>query len=248
MNWQSWIGPFSVLVFLAVAALEMWQPRFPPTQPQVPRWTLHIALWAVIPLLTTFVLRISALGLAESRPGTLSFLPFLLLFDAALWLSHYAMHNYGPLWIWHAIHHSDPDLDASTGFRFHPLEGLWDQAVLLLIIYLAHPTLTAVIGLQFFTIASNYFVHANLALPPRLDQALSWVIMTPGLHRSHHAIELHSQKSNYGITLTLWDRLFQTLHRTPPAPTLGIAGLPTTETLKPLFLLATLPWREWKKL
>lgn len=248
MEWQSWITPFSAAMFLAVGLVELRQPRSPLTVPYLRRWTLNLALWCLGTFIVYFAFRTTSVALAASREGALSFLPLLLIFDATLWLSHFSMHHIGPLWIWHAIHHSDPDMDASTGFRFHPVEGLWDQALLLLLIYFLRPTADAVIALQFFAIASNFFVHANIALPPRLDATLAWILMTPGLHHSHHATEIHSQKSNYGVTLTIWDRLFRTLHRRPTPTTLGIAGVDPANTLQPTYLLASLPRREWRNL
>lgn len=248
MDWQSWIAPLSVLMFLAVGALEIRQPLSELSLPYFRRWSLNFGLWVLVSLLTTAAFRISSIGLAASRPGTLSFLPLLLIHDLLLWASHFGMHNFGPLWIWHSIHHSDPDMDASTSFRFHPIEGLWDQAILLVLVYFLQPTVNAVIGYQIFAMASSFFVHANIALPPRLDAALAWVLMTPGLHRSHHFIKMHSQKSNYGVTLTLWDRFFGTLKRNPDTVTLGIEDVQAESSLEPKFLLATLPLREWKKL
>jgi sterol desaturase/sphingolipid hydroxylase (fatty acid hydroxylase superfamily) len=247
-EWQRWFAPFSAALFFAVGLVELRQPRVPLALPYIRRWTLNFALWCLGSFLVYFFIRTSSVALATSRVGTLGFLPLLLIFDACLWLSHFSMHHFGPLWIWHAVHHSDPDMDASTALRFHPLEGLWDQALLLVIVYLLRPSAEAVIGLQFFVIASNFFVHANVALPQRLDSTLAWILMTPGLHRSHHDIDIHSQKSNYGVTLTIWDRLFRTLHRRAKPDTLGIDGVDTRSTINPTYLLLSLPWREWRKL
>jgi len=248
MDWQSWIAPLSVLLFMAVGILELRQPLSDLSLPFLRRWSLNFSLWVLVSLLSTVAFRTSSIALAVSRPSTFSFLPLLLIHDLIMWISHYGMHNLGPFWIWHAVHHSDPEMDASTSFRFHPFEGLWDQSILLGLVYFLQPSVNAVIAYQLFAIASSFFVHANMALPARLDAALAWVFMTPGLHRSHHSIEMDSQKSNYGVTLTIWDRLFRTLKRSPNPTTLGIDSVSPSSTLQPAFLLAKLPWREWKKL
>lgn len=248
VDWQQYLGPFTVLTLIAVGVWEMRQPLSAFQVPVARRWALHFGLWVGVSLFLNFVLRISAIGLAASLGGQTGFLPFFLVQDFALWCSHWGMHRFGVLWVWHSIHHSDPDMDASTGLRFHPIEGLWDQSVMLGLVWLLQPSVDAVVGLQFLGIASNYFVHANVALPMRMESMLQWVLMTPGLHRPHHSIEMAGQKGNYGIVLSVWDRMFGTLHRRSFGSALGIEGVPVEETLKPLYVLGKLPWREWKRL
>lgn len=248
VDWQQYLGPFTVLSLIAVGVWEMRQPLSVFQLPVARRWALHFGLWVGLSLFLNFVLRIGAIGLASSLGGQIGFLPFFLAHDFTLWCSHWGMHRFGVLWIWHAIHHSDPDMDASTGLRFHPVEGLWDQSVMLGLVWLLHPSVGAVVGLQFLGIASNYFVHANVALPVRVESMLQWVLMTPGLHRPHHSIEMAGQKGNYGIVLSVWDRLFGTLHRRTFDSALGVEGVPVEETIQPLYVLGKLPWREWKRL
>ena len=43
--------------------------------------------------------------------------------DPALW-QHRWTHTVPALWRLHRVHHADPELDATTGLRFHPLEIL----------------------------------------------------------------------------------------------------------------------------
>lgn len=163
-------------------------------------------------------------------------------------LSHYLMHRFGLLWIWHAIHHSDPDLDASTSLRFHPTEVAFDALLMLTLVFLMRPGVVPVAVYQIASIASGFFVHANAQLPPRLEHALQWILMTPGLHRSHHSVDMTGQKTNYGIVLSIWDRLAGTLSYTPNIVAVGIEDHSPESTMNPLHLLAKLPWREWRKL
>src|SRR5262249_46521496 len=66
--------------------------------------------WGVVP----------RLGLPRWVQGALAF----LLLDYTLWVWHVLLHRWTPLWRFHAVHHADLDLDASTGVRFHPGELL----------------------------------------------------------------------------------------------------------------------------
>ena len=43
-----------------------------------------------------------------------------------------------------------------------------------------------------------------------LERALGLVVQTPGLHRVHHAPDRPRTDSNYGLVLTVWDRLLVT--------------------------------------
>jgi sterol desaturase/sphingolipid hydroxylase (fatty acid hydroxylase superfamily) len=42
--------------------------------------------------------------------------------DFASYALHLLSHRWRGLWLFHAVHHSDPQLDATTGLRFHPVD------------------------------------------------------------------------------------------------------------------------------
>ena len=81
------------------------------------------------------------------------------------------------------------------------------------------------VAVIFFEILLNgmaMFNHANLALPPQFDGALRRVIVTPDMHRVHHSIHRDEHDSNYGFSLSLWDRLFGTYRASPRGGQLGM--------------------------
>src|SRR5687768_6776793 len=55
------------------------------------------------------------LGLPRALEAAAAF----LLLDYTLWLWHVLNHRWPPLWRFHAVHHADRDLDATTALRFH---------------------------------------------------------------------------------------------------------------------------------
>jgi sterol desaturase/sphingolipid hydroxylase (fatty acid hydroxylase superfamily) len=59
------------------------------------------------------------------------------------------------------------------------------------------------------------FNHGNVRLPPRLDRALRWLVVTPDMHRVHHSIRREETDSNFGFNLPWWDRLFGTYRDQP---------------------------------
>ena len=48
-------------------------------------------------------------------------------------------------------------------------------------------------------------------MPPWFDRTLSYVFVTPNLHKFHHHFELPWTDTNYGNILSIWDRVFGTL-------------------------------------
>ena len=65
----------------------------------------------------------------------------------------------------------------------------------------------------FFT----YFTHANIRLPSKFDKALSYVFITPTVHKFHHHWELPWTDSNFGNMFSIWDRLFGTFVYADPS-------------------------------
>ena len=43
-----------------------------------------------------------------------------------------------------------------------------------------------------------------------LDLLLSYIVVTPGMHKTHHHHKLPFTDSNYGNIFSIWDRLFGT--------------------------------------
>jgi len=62
---------------------------------------------------------------------------------------------------------------------------------------------------------SFFFNHANIRLPEKLDQVISWVLVSPNMHKVHHHYMRPETDTNYGNIFSVWDRLFGTYHYTP---------------------------------
>ena len=143
-------------------------------------------------------------------PWWLALLITLIAFDLSSYLFHRACHSFDFLWRIHRVHHSDHHLDATSSLRHHPAE------VLLVAVFGRATVLQTAVPVAAIAIAAmlseavGYFSHANIALPERLARALSFIIVTPAVHRVHHLNSRLYANSNYGTVLTLWDRLFGT--------------------------------------
>ena len=163
----------------------------------------------------------------QHRFGLLYYLPLtgavrmgaaLVVFDAWMYLWHRLNHRVHVLWRFHRVHHSDPYMDVTTANRFHAGEIALSGLARTLVLPVLGMTLTELVAYQTALYAIVQLHHANLRLPPKLDRALRWIVVTPDVHKVHHSRVQAETDSNYGTLFTWWDRLFRTLRlRTDPS-------------------------------
>ena len=176
----------------------------------------------------------------------LSLVAGFLLLDLMRYAVHRCEHAVPLFWRFHALHHSDPDVDVTTSVRHHPVEYVVASAVYwLAVIVLGIPAIVVLThGLSVFATAA--IQHGNIRLPERLELWLQPVLVTVDMHRIHHSIEFSRENWNYGAVLSIWDRLFGTLTRMTREEhekiVFGVRELPRRDGLKPSAMLLT-PWR-----
>lgn len=213
-------------ILAVMAAWELVAPDRSADIPRLIRWTNNFALVVIDTALVRLlipVLPVAAAGWADAQGwGLLASLPLwlavplaFLALDALIWAQHVMMHHVPALWRLHRMHHSDTHLDASTGLRFHPLEILLSTLIKIAVVILLGAPALAVIAFEIALNATALFTHANIRLPDRAETRLRRLIVTPALHRIHHSIRPEETDSNFGFTLSLWDRIFGTFC---PAP------------------------------
>src|SRR5262249_1541785 len=120
-------------------------------------------------------------------PASLEFAGALLLLDLAIYWQHRVLHLVPVLSRLHRVHHSALRFDVPTGVGFHPFEIALSMAFKLLLVVLLGPPALAVLVFEVLLSSGALFTHADLALPPRLDRALRWLVVTPSMHRIHHS-------------------------------------------------------------
>lgn len=230
------------IVGLAVLALFALERLFPLRRPRYALGSrlLVNGVMSVLTYGTAFLLVRPVQGLAMGWTerqdfGLLHLLPdvplvqwagSLLLLDLTFYYWHRANHQLPFLWRFHNVHHFDPDLDVSTGFRFHPGEVALSALFRMVQIALIGPLLAAFLVYEVVFQIETFFHHSNLRLPPRLDAALSWVIVTPRMHGIHHSQRRTETNANYSTVVTLWDRLHRSLRLDVPQErvTIGVPG------------------------
>lgn len=148
---------------------------------------------------------------APPMPAWLFLLLGLLGLDLiAAWLAHWVQHKTPLFWRFHLIHHTDAHIDTTSANRHHPGESVLRFAFTALAALLLGAPIWLVFLYQAASVVLSQFNHANIVLPHRLDRALSWVIVTPDMHKVHHHYVLPWTDTNYGNIFSVWDRLFGT--------------------------------------
>ncbi|WP_448585114.1 sterol desaturase family protein [Thermaurantiacus sp.] len=128
-----------------------------------------------------------------------------MIFDFGQYWMHRGMHNWYPLWLFHAPHHYITQLNVNKGSVGNPIElfliglgigGFFDflpRAVLL----------AGAIGL-----AVGTYQHINV----RFNTPRWWryIFNTTEHHSVHHSLDYQGTRSNYSGVWIIWDRLFGT--------------------------------------
>ena len=172
----------------------------------------------------------------------------VLLLDMLIYWQHRLFHTVPMLWRFHKMHHADSHVDTTTGLRFHPVEiamslGIKAAAVVMLGV----PAIAIVI----FEVALNGFAlfnHANIRLPQKWDDRIGLVLITQRLHRIHHSQAKNESNSNYGFSVSWWDRLFNSF--TPRAAfsdetlPIGQKDVPATKKNASIIALLQQPFKK----
>lgn len=123
---------------------------------------------------------------------------------------HYLLHQFPAFWRLHKVHHSDTHVDVTTGTRHHPLDFVVRELFALGGVFITGAPVSYYVFYRILTVFFTYMTHANVALPVAVDRAISWVFISPNMHKFHHHEEAPWTDSNYGNMLSVWDRLFGT--------------------------------------
>src|SRR6185503_2846160 len=134
----------------------------------------------------------------------------ILALDFSSWLVHFVMHKSRFFWRFHLIHHSDNNVDVTTGLRHHPGDSLLRGVFFILLIFISGAPMYSVMIYQTLVVITTAFTHANISLPPKLDKAISFIVVSPNMHKVHHHWKQPYTDSNYGAVFSFWDRLLGT--------------------------------------
>ena len=223
------------VVLAAFMGLEALAPRRPRRDRRARRWTANLAmvgLGALAMRLAVPLMAVEAALRADAADwGLFNWLALapaveivaaVILLDLVVYAQHRLFHRVPLLWRLHAMHHTDLDLDATSGVRFHPLEYVLSMAIKVAAVWLLGAAALAVIAFELLLNATSIFNHSNLRLPAGWDRWLRLVVVTPDMHVVHHSTDPAEHNRNFGFNLPWWDRLFGTYTAAPRSGPVGL--------------------------
>lgn len=215
-------------VLVAMMAAEFLWPRRVQAISRRKRWPHNLALVVLDIVFVRLVFPVSLAGFcliaaqkgwgifnALDAPFWLAFSLSLLVLDVLIYGQHILFHKVPALWRLHRVHHTDTEFDVTTALRFHPIEILLSMLVKFAAAAVLGAPPEAALAFEIILNTAAMFNHANVKIPEKQDQLLRHIIVTPDMHRVHHSVVRAETDSNYGFSISLWDRVFGTYRAQP---------------------------------
>lgn len=147
----------------------------------------------------------------------------LIAYDLSYYLYHRMQHQIPILWELHKVHHSAQIMIGVTKDRVHPIDEImnhwWDGLIPGLcygvwLFFALDPVEVTVFGINVYIMRNiilmmDFVRHTHLRLS--YGRHLSAILLSPHYHQLHHSIAEKHWDKNFGLTLSVWDRLFGTL-------------------------------------
>lgn len=153
------------------------------------------------------ITNIVAISVASITPVYKLLIMFVLR-DFIQWNVHRLLHRVNFLWEFHKVHHSVKQMGFAAHLRYHWMETFVYRALEYV------PLAMIGFGLQDFfivhiiSLSIGHFNHANFTIPLG---PLKYIFNNSKMHIWHHAKKLPKPYGvNFGISLSLWDYLFNT--------------------------------------
>jgi sterol desaturase/sphingolipid hydroxylase (fatty acid hydroxylase superfamily) len=168
-------------------------------------------------------------------PMAIQLLVFFVILDFVQWVTHILLHKIPLLWQFHKIHHSVKEMGFAAHLRYHWMENILYKPLKTFGVMLLggfEPEQAYIV--HFVAITIGHLNHANIKLS---WGPLKYLLNNPIMHLYHHAYALPKGKIgvNFGISLSLWDYLFNT-HHVPDSDGSVKLGFPGDEKLPSSFL------------
>ena len=218
---------FGILVVMFL--WELIAPRRPLTTSKIIRWFSNLGLVLIDSIVVRlfFPTALAGIALLVQQRGWGLFnqfeLPYLLkiifsvlVLDFVIYLQHIVFHSVPLFWRLHMVHHTDMDIDVTTGVRFHPIEIILSMGIKMIVVILIGAPAVAVLIFEIILNGTSMFNHGNVHYSQNIDSILRLLVVTPEMHRVHHSTIRWETNSNLGFNFPWWDRLFGT-YRDQPA-------------------------------
>ena len=218
---------FGILVIMFF--WEVFAPRRNLTTSKITRWVSNLGLVMIDSITVRLALPAGLAGiaiLAQQRgwglfnqfevPNLSKIIFSVLILDLTIYLQHVMFHSAPLLWRLHMVHHSDMNIDVTTGVRFHPIEIILSMGIKMMAVILIGAPPASVLIFEVILNGTSMFNHGNVRYPQSIDKWLRLLVVTPEMHRVHHSTIRWETNCNFGFNFPWWDRLFGT-YRPQPA-------------------------------
>lgn len=222
---------FFIMIFFIMACWEVKSPKRKQSLPKKYRWFHNLSLVFMNSLLLPIVLPLLAIDTAiwaqNHQFGLFNLSPFhslsfificiccILFLDLCIYWQHRIFHTLPWLWRLHAVHHSDQEIDVTTGARFHFFEIILSMIIKCSIVALLGIPWQAVLVFEILLNGCAMFNHANIQLTSKTDQNIRVALVTPDMHRVHHSSLSPEMHKNFGFCLSIWDKIFNSYQKSP---------------------------------
>jgi sterol desaturase/sphingolipid hydroxylase (fatty acid hydroxylase superfamily) len=243
-----------IIGLVTLLAAEQFFPHHLPTVSRRGRWMANLSLTAVNSLATAGVCALCLMvTVSEVIPWQIDHFRALspwmrvpveiLILDFFIYWQHRVFHSVPTFWRFHAVHHTDADLDVTSASRFHFGEILLSSILKLVVVLSLGISIVGLLAFEMAVTLAAQFQHSNIRLPSRIESLLWYFVVPPTMHRIHHCPTRRHHDTNFGTLLSFWDRCFGSLsHPHSHLPTFGLRDFPADQRLG-LWSLISLPFR-----
>jgi sterol desaturase/sphingolipid hydroxylase (fatty acid hydroxylase superfamily) len=215
-------------LFATVVAAELVRPLRMRSGSTSRRWIGNLSLCVlsngifVLPTMTAFAAAFVSRSEQKSLldmfglPSTIRLVVAIIGLDALAYAQHRLLHRVDILWRFHAVHHSDPEVDVTTTFRHHPVEAIFNGALIGGVVLAIGFSPAEIAAYTWVSFVVEIVAHANLALPSWFGAIFGRLIVTPEFHRLHHSRAKAEANANFGQAFSIWDTLFGTARDRSP--------------------------------
>jgi sterol desaturase/sphingolipid hydroxylase (fatty acid hydroxylase superfamily) len=224
-----WIPALVILgLFTTVVAAELVRPLRARSGSISRRWVGNLSLCILsngifmLPTLTAFAAAFVSRSEQKSLldmfglPSTMRLVVAIIGLDALAYAQHRLLHRFDALWRFHAVHHSDPEVDVTTTFRHHPVEAIFNGALIGGVVLAIGFSPAEIAAYTWVSFVVELVAHANLALPSWFGAIFGRLIVTPEFHHLHHSRAKAEANANFGQAFSIWDTLFGTARAGSP--------------------------------
>lgn len=148
----------------------------------------------------------------QNFPAWVQLLIMFVVADFIQWNVHRQLHKRPWLWEFHKVHHSVKEMGFAAQFRFHFMETIIYKTVQYIPLAMIGFGIQEFFVVHMMTVLIGHINHANLGWSYGV---FGYIFNNPKMHIWHHARELpegFSSGMNFGISLSVWDYLFQTAY------------------------------------